>query len=83
MIEVSNCKLAEFDLEIRGPGEFLGTKHSGVIGFKIADIVKNQDLWMQAKQSSFDLLASDPVLVFPDNKYVKEYVSKKKDANLG
>ena len=76
-------KLAEFDLELRGPGEFLGTKQSGVIGFKIADIVKNQDILLQARQSAFDVLAMDPELVLPENKHVKEYVSKKKDSDLG
>lgn len=76
-------KLAEFDLELRGPGEFLGTKQSGVIGFKIADIVKNQDILLQARQSAFDVLAMDPELVLPENKYIKEYVSKKKDSDLG
>lgn len=76
-------KLAEFDLELRGPGEFLGTKQSGLIGFKIADIVKNQDLLLQARQSAFDVLASDPELVMPENKYVKDYVTKKKDSDLG
>lgn len=76
-------KLAEFDLELRGPGEFLGTKQSGLIGFKIADIVKNQDILLQARQSAFELLATDPDLLMPDNKYVKEYVAKKKDADIG
>lgn len=76
-------KLAEFDLEIRGPGEFLGTKQSGIIGFKIADIIKNQDILLQARQSAFETLASDPELAMPDNKFLKEYVTKKKNADLG
>lgn len=76
-------KLAEFDLELRGPGEYLGTKQSGLIGFKIADIVKNQDLLLQARQSAFEILVADPELKFPDNHFIKEYVNKKRNADLG
>lgn len=76
-------KLAEFDLEIRGPGEFLGTKQSGIVGFKIADIVKHQDLLLKARQSAFEALASDPDLIQTEHLQLKEYVRKKKDADLG
>ena len=44
--------IAEKDLELRGPGELLGTKQSGLPEFRIANIVRDQPLLEQAKQES-------------------------------
>lgn len=76
-------KLAEFDLELRGPGEFLGTKQSGVIGFKLADLIKNQDLLLLARQEAFEVLANDPELKRTENIFLNQYLKAKKDADLG
>ena len=45
-------KIAEKDLELRGPGELLGTKQSGLPEFRIGNIVRDQALLEQAKQES-------------------------------
>lgn len=55
-------KVAEFDLEIRGPGEFLGTKQSGLSGFKMAHLVKDSALLYKARERAFSLLKEDPKL---------------------
>src|SRR5262249_48185703 len=44
--------IAEKDLELRGPGELLGTKQSGLPEFRIGNIVRDQALLEQAKQES-------------------------------
>jgi ATP-dependent DNA helicase RecG len=44
--------IAEKDLELRGPGELLGTKQSGLPEFRIGNIVRDQPLLEQAKQES-------------------------------
>lgn len=60
-------RIAEADLKLRGPGDFLGTKQSGLPDFKFADIVEDQFLLAKAKEKAKELLGSDPNLKTPDN----------------
>jgi len=48
-------KIAEEDLKIRGPGEFLGTRQSGLPEFKVADILRDADILEVAKDMAFKL----------------------------
>ncbi len=45
-------KIAEKDLEIRGPGEVMGTRQSGIPAFRIANIVRDQNILQQAKREA-------------------------------
>ncbi|MGK7371157.1 MAG: ATP-dependent DNA helicase RecG, partial [Candidatus Halalkalibacterium sp. M3_1C_030] len=61
MAETSDgFKIAEADLKLRGPGDFLGTKQSGLPEFKIADIIEDQWILAQAKSAAWDLIEEDP-----------------------
>jgi ATP-dependent DNA helicase RecG len=55
--------IAQADLNIRGPGEFLGTKQSGVPMLKIADLNRDEDLLQMAKDIADRLLKENPVEV--------------------
>ncbi len=55
-------KIAETDLKLRGPGDFLGTKQSGLPDFRFADIVEDQLLLIQAKEWARKLIKADPEL---------------------
>ncbi len=48
--------IAEKDLEIRGPGEFMGARQSGASGFRVASLVRDQDLLQQAQLLAEQLL---------------------------
>ena len=53
MAETSNgFKIAEKDLELRGPGELLGTKQSGLPEFRIGNIVRDQEILEKAKREA-------------------------------
>lgn len=54
--------IAETDLEMRGPGEFLGTKQSGAAKFHFADLVMDTAVLTQAQASAKEILKSDPEL---------------------
>lgn len=69
-------KIAEYDLEIRGPGEFMGARQSGLPGFKIANLVRDFALLKQARDAAFELLANDPKLQKLENKLVREELLK-------
>ncbi len=53
-------KISEEDLKIRGPGEFLGTKQSGLPEFKFADIIRDYKVLLKAKDRAFELIKIDP-----------------------
>jgi ATP-dependent DNA helicase RecG len=65
-------KIAEFDLELRGPGEFMGTRQSGLSGFKLANLVRDRELLQQAREAAFEVLRRDPHLSSVQNKYLRE-----------
>ncbi|HMK60150.1 MAG TPA: ATP-dependent DNA helicase RecG [Dissulfurispiraceae bacterium] len=55
-------KIAERDLEIRGPGEFFGTKQSGLPDLKAANLLRDYKLLEIARRQAFDLMSKDPYL---------------------
>jgi len=59
--------LAEIDLEIRGPGEFFGTKQSGMPELRLANIVRDSDILTVARDVATAVLADDPSLATSDH----------------
>lgn len=64
--------LAEEDLAIRGPGDFLGTRQSGLPDFRIASIIRDARILNDAKEDAFALAASDPLLEKPEHLILRE-----------
>jgi len=58
-------KIAEKDLELRGPGEVLGTRQTGEMQLRIADVIRDQDLLPDVQQAADDILHHHPELVTP------------------
>jgi len=52
--------IAEKDLELRGPGELLGTRQTGLASFRVADLARDAGLLPKVQQLAEDLLASSP-----------------------
>jgi ATP-dependent DNA helicase RecG len=55
-------QIAEADLDIRGPGEFFGTKQHGLPEIKFGNILKDFDIMERARKEAFGLVAADPAL---------------------
>lgn len=51
--------LSEYDLENRGPGEFLGLKQSGMINFNYADLTKDFNIFLQAKEDLLSIIKNN------------------------
>ena len=60
--------IAEVDLELRGPGDFFGTRQSGIPEFKVANILTDGELLRDARGDAFALVEDDPRLVKPDHR---------------
>lgn len=69
-------KVAEFDLEIRGPGEFMGSKQSGLPGFKMANLVRDFEILKAARDSAFEILAKDPRLIKKEHQALRDELMK-------
>jgi ATP-dependent DNA helicase RecG len=61
-------EIAEEDLRLRGPGEFVGTRQSGILKLRIANIVGDSDLLKEAREAAFRLVTADPALGQPANR---------------
>ncbi|HEX5544067.1 MAG TPA: ATP-dependent DNA helicase RecG, partial [Nitrospira sp.] len=69
--------IAEDDLRIRGPGEFFGLRQWGIPEFRVANLVRDNDLLQQARQEAFSLLKSDPGLKEPAHQGMRDAMLRK------
>ena len=67
--------IAEEDLAIRGPGDFFGTRQSGIPALKLANIVRDIHILETARKEAFALIGKDPGL--GEYTLLKEGVYKK------
>ena len=74
--------IAEQDLRIRGPGEMLGTRQSGIPEFRVMNLVRDAAVLEQARQEAFALMERDPELAHPDHQLLKATVVRKWQARL-
>ncbi len=65
-------RIAEADLEIRGPGEMMGTRQSGIPDFRVADILRDGRLLGDARTEAFALVQKDPRLQRPEHALLRE-----------
>lgn len=65
-------EIAEQDLKIRGPGEFLGQIQSGFLRFGIADLINDWQLFLLAREDARKTLAEDPGLLDPEHRMLRE-----------
>ncbi len=76
MVKVSDgFKLAEVDLKLRGPGDMLGTRQSGMLKFKLADIIYDTEILNNARNSAIKILRDDPRLNNKENLPIRTEIS--------
>lgn len=63
--------IAEVDLQLRGPGDVLGTRQSGIPNFTFANILTDADIMSVARQEAFALIADDPHLRKPEHATIR------------
>ncbi|MBL7852340.1 MAG: ATP-dependent DNA helicase RecG [Cyclobacteriaceae bacterium] len=76
MVKTNNgFEIAETDLELRGPGDLMGTQQSGLLDLLIADLGKDGKILSDAREEASALLEADPELVKPENSPIKAHLS--------
>nr|HPN73488.1 DNA helicase RecG [Candidatus Omnitrophota bacterium] len=66
--------IAEKDLDIRGPGEFLGTRQSGLGDLKFGDIARDFSIMEEARSDAFETIEEDPDLSLERNFAVRSRI---------
>ncbi len=69
-------EIAEADLELRGPGEFLGTRQSGGLPFKLAQLVRDRNWLLEARDDAAILLKNDPELTAANHLPLRRYFER-------
>jgi ATP-dependent DNA helicase RecG len=80
--EHDGFKIAEADLALRGPGEFLGTRQSGLADFRLANLLRDSRLLLEARKEAIDWLARDPLLTGSESVPLREILRHRWGARL-
>ena len=76
-------EIAEVDLKLRGPGDLLGTQQSGVLNLQIADIVRDRDILILARNYALQILKDDAPMQKPENAILRAtYIELTKKKNI-
>jgi ATP-dependent DNA helicase RecG len=76
-------EIAEVDLKLRGPGDLMGTQQSGVLNLQIADIVKDRDILMLARNYAIKLLREDASMQKPEHATMRSvFIEMTKKKNI-
>ena len=75
-------KIAEEDLAIRGPGEFMGIRQSGLPDFRVANIIRDGQILNEAKTDAFELIEKDPFLEKTEHTLLKAILLHKWQGRL-
>jgi len=75
-------KIAEKDLEIRGPGDIEGTQQSGLLNFRLANIVQDKVIVDAAKEQVDHILDTDPDFTLAENLRIKNYLYLQKGKTI-
>jgi len=70
-------KIAEQDLELRGPGDFFGIRQSGLPDFRVAHILRDTAILIEARKEAFRLVQEDPHLENPYHAGLKEALQQR------
>lgn len=68
-------KIADEDLKLRGPGDFFGSRQSGLPMLKIADLMTDSKILFAARDEAQRIAGADPTLSLPENEKLKQKVS--------
>jgi ATP-dependent DNA helicase RecG len=75
-------EISEKDLELRGPGDLEGTRQSGALNLRLADLVADRDILEASRAAAVELLEEDPDLRSEEHQCLRRYLLSEKDKNL-
>ncbi|MFZ1730290.1 MAG: ATP-dependent DNA helicase RecG [Bacteroidota bacterium] len=76
-------RIAEVDMEIRGPGDLWGTQQSGFPLFRIANLLEHGHILQRARERAFDVIEDDPQLRKEEHRGIREILGPRIREQLG
>jgi ATP-dependent DNA helicase RecG len=70
-------RIAELDLQLRGPGDFFGTRQHGLPELRIADLTQNLDLLLEARRAAAAIVRQDPHLTRPEHAAMRAHLESR------
>jgi ATP-dependent DNA helicase RecG len=81
MVRTNNgFEIAETDLNLRGPGDLMGTQQSGVLDLLIADLGKDSQILQSAREAAVEILEHDPDLKASENQVIKTQIESSRNS---
>lgn len=74
-------EISEVDLQLRGPGDIMGTQQSGIPELRIGNLLEDQDILKEARNAAIDLLDKDPELAKDEHQMVLNHFNLLKQRN--
>src|SRR5690606_14255491 len=68
-------EIAQVDLELRGPGDLMGTQQSGTIELKVANLAVDGAILKEARDSAYEILEKDPELAQPEHQMIRGHLT--------
>lgn len=65
-------EIAEVDMKLRGPGDLMGTRQSGILNLQIADLMKDGHILEEARQAVIGMMEADPEMTHPEHQAIRE-----------
>lgn len=76
-------EIAEVDLKLRGPGDLMGKQQSGILNLQIADLVRDRDILILARNYAIKLLKEDAPMEKPEHRTMRSvYIEMTKKKNI-
>jgi ATP-dependent DNA helicase RecG len=78
ILEQSNdgFRIAEEDLRLRGPGDFIGLQQTGFLDLRLANLVRDADTLAAARQAALTLMRKDPKLTKPAHSAIRAKIQR-------
>ncbi len=74
-------QIAEKDLEIRGPGDIEGTRQSGILDLKLANIIRDKKIFEIARNEAENIIGQDPLISSEENLALRSFLILQKGEN--
>jgi len=75
-------KIADEDLKLRGPGDFMGTRQAGLPEFRLAHLVRDSVLLNAARKRALEVVDEDPTLAKPEHQLLKQILAQRWEGKL-
>ncbi len=83
MVETNDgFKIANTDLKMRGPGNMMGTKQSGLLELRFTNLTEDQDMVLKSRELAIKTIKEDPNLESKENLIMKNYLKKNIKQNI-